>query len=192
MKVIGLTGGIGSGKSTLLSWFRDQGIPCFESDAVARNLLKGELKQKVSNLFGNTLYNIEGNLDRAVLAKKVFGNTKALTSLNKIVHPEVLKAFEDFKKDHHKSPFVINEAAILFETGIYKTCDLVILVKAPKNVRIQRIISRDGVKKEDVLNRMKHQWSDKKKEQFADYIIENISFEETLYQAANLMNMLND
>ena len=192
MKVIGLTGGIGSGKSTLLKWFQEQGVPCFESDAVGRKLLDTQLRKVVSDRFGSTLYDAHGHLDRAALAALVFNNATALDDLNKLVHPAVATAFEIFKKQHHLAPLVINEAAILFETGGYKKCDLTILVKAPMKERLQRIISRDGVTEEEVLARMKQQWSDEKKEQYADFVILNTDLEKTYEQAAKVLKKLKE
>src|SRR6056300_468032 len=192
MKVIGLTGGIGSGKSTLLKWFQERGVPCFESDAMGRKLLDTQLRKAVSDRFGSALYGSDGRLDRAALAALVFNDATALNDLNKLVHPAVATAFETFKKQHDKAPFVINEAAILFETGGYKKCDLTILVKAPMKERMQRIISRDGVTEEEVLARMKKQWSDEKKEQYADFVIRNTDLENTYEQAAKVLKKLRE
>lgn len=192
MKVIGLTGGIGSGKSTLLKWFQAQGVPCFESDVAGRVLLDSTLREEVSKRFGSSLYGSDGRLDRAALAALVFNDTTALDDLNKLVHPAVASAFKTFKKQHDKAPFVINEAAILFETGGYKKCDLTILVKAPMKERIQRIISRNGVSEEEVLARMKQQWSDEKKEQYADFVILNTDLEKTYEQAVNVLKKLRE
>ena len=192
MKVIGLTGGIGSGKSTLLKWFQDQGFPCFESDVVGRVLLDSDLREAVSNRFGSELYGTDGLLNRTALAALVFQETTALDELNKLVHPAVAAAFEDFKKQHDKASLVVKEAAILFETGGYKKCDSTILVKAPKEQRIQRIIARDGVTKEAVLSRMKHQWSDSKKERYADFVILNNNLKQAFKQAAEVLKKLKE
>ena len=190
MKVIGLTGGIGSGKSTLLNWFQEQGIPCFESDTVGKKLLETQLRDAVGTLFGGEIFDADGHLNRSALAAIVFQDATALAALNDLVHPAVAKAFEDFKKEHHNAPFVINEAAILFETGGYKKCDFVILVKAPKEKRIQRIKARDGFGEAEILARMKNQWSDQKKEPLADYVIENKTLEDTFAQASKLIKIL--
>ena len=189
MKVIGLTGGIGSGKSTLLNWFQMKGIPCFESDAVGRELLNSSLRDSVVLRFGADIY-FDGILDRKKMAKKVFGDKKALADLNKIVHPAVNEAFNNFKEKNQNAPFIINESAIIFETGKYKDFYKVILVISPKNVRINRIILRDNVNKENVLSRMKHQLSDSKKIKLADFIIENISLNEFYLQAAEILQKL--
>ena len=189
MKVIGLTGGIGSGKSTLLKWFQMKGVPCFESDAVGRELLNSSLRDSVILRFGEDIY-FDGILDRKKMAKKVFGDKKALSDLNKIVHPAVNEAFNNFIEKNQNAPFIINESAIIFETGKYKDFYKVILVISPKNVRINRIILRDNVNKENVLSRMKHQLSDSKKIKLADFIIENITLNEFYLQAAEILQKL--
>ena len=189
MKVIGLTGGIGSGKSTLLKWFQMKGVPCFESDAVGRELLNSSLRDSVIFIFGEDIY-FDGILDRKKMAKKVFGDKKALADLNKIVHPAVNEAFNNFIEKNQNAPFIINESAIIFETGKYKDFYKVILVISPKNVRINRIILRDNVNKENVLSRMKHQLSDSKKIKLADFIIENITLNEFYLQAAEILQKL--
>lgn len=189
MKVIGLTGGIGSGKSTLLNWFQIKGIPCFESDSVGRELLNSSLRNSVILRFGEDIY-FDGILDRKKMAKKVFGDKKALADLNKIVHPAVNEAFNNFIEKNQNAPFIINESAIIFETGKYKDFYKVILVISPKNVRINRIILRDNVNKENVLSRMKHQLSDSKKIKLADFIIENITLNEFYLQAAEILQKL--
>jgi dephospho-CoA kinase len=189
MKVIGLTGGIGSGKSTLLKWFQMKGVPCFESDAVGRELLNSSLRDSVILRFGEDIY-FDGILDRKKMAKKVFGDKKALADLNKIVHPAVNEAFNNFIEKNQNAPFIINESAIIFETGKYKDFYKVILVISPKNVRINRIILRDNVNKENVLSRMKHQLSDSKKIKLADFIIENITLNKFYLQAAEILQKL--
>jgi len=192
MKTVGLTGGIGSGKSTLMQWFQKQGVPCFESDAVGRKLLNTDLREAVSEAFGAELYLQTGSLDRKALAEKVFANPAALAKLNQIVHPAVAIAFENFKKQHANAPFVINEAAILFETGGYKNCDVVILVTTPKSDRIERIINRDGSTKAEVIKRMKNQWEDERKRKLADYVIENSTIKSAQKQAAQILEKLDD
>ena len=192
MKIVELTGGIGSGKSTLMQWFQKQGVPCFESDAVGRKLLDTDLREAVSEAFGAELYLQTGSLDRKALAEKVFANPAALAKLNQIVHPAVAIAFENFKKQHANAPFVINEAAILFETGGYKNCDVVILVTTPKSDRIERIINRDGSTKAEVIKRMKNQWEDERKRKLADYVIENSTIKSAQKQAAQILEKLDD
>ena len=181
MKIIGLTGGIGSGKSTLLKWIESKGIPCFQSDLVGKDLLEKNLKQQVADHFGNQLYE-SGQLDRKQLADRVFGNTMALKALNDIVHPAVANAFEKFKEEHQNKPLVVKESAILFETGIYKSCDFIILVCASLEERILRVMKRDEMSREAVMERMANQWDDSKKRILADFVIENNDLEFAMQQ----------
>lgn len=189
MKIIGLTGGIGSGKSTLLAWLRSNGIPCFESDIVGKQLLNGQLKQDVIDCFGPELYPNDV-LDTKKMAQLVFQDKEALEKLNNIVHPAVGKAFKDFIEKNKNAQIVVKEAAILFETGAYKSCDFVILVCAPLEKRISRVIQRDGVKRAEVLARMSKQWDDKKKSALADFVIENDSLELAIQQLEAILKKL--
>jgi len=189
MKIIGLTGGIGSGKSTLLAWFRSNGIPCFESDIVGKQLLNGQLKQDVIDYFGPELYPNDV-LDTKRMAQLVFQDKEALEKLNNIVHPAVGKAFKDFIEKNKNAQIVVKEAAILFETGAYKSCDFVILVCAPLEKRISRVIQRDGVKRAEVLARMSKQWDDNKKSALADFVIENDSLELAIEQLEAILKKL--
>lgn len=189
MKIIGLTGGIGSGKSTLLAWLRSNGIPCFESDIVGKQLLNGQLKQDVIDCFGPELYPNDV-LDTKKMAQLVFQDKEALEKLNYLVHPAVGKAFKDFIEKNKNAQIVVKEAAILFETGAYKSCDFVILVCAPLEKRISRVIQRDGVKRAEVLARMSKQWDDKKKSALADFVIENDSLELAIQQLEAILKKL--
>ena len=189
MKIIGLTGGIGSGKSTLLAWFRSNGIPCFESDIVGKQLLNGQLKQDVIDYFGPELYPNDV-LDTKRMAQLVFQDKEALEKLNNLVHPAVGKAFKDFVEKNKNAQIIVKEAAILFETGAYKSCDFVILVCAPLEKRISRVIQRDGVKRAEVLARMSKQWDDKKKSALADFVIENDSLELAIEQLEAILKKL--
>ena len=192
MIIIGLTGGIGSGKSTILSYFREHGYPCFESDEVGKKLLEVELKETVLKLFGEEVYNAKGILDRKAISKKVFSNSKLLEALNDVVHPAVNETFEKFKKKHQDSPVIVKEAAILIESGSYKSCDIIVLVKAPLDERIKRIVTRDSVNVSEVVARINNQWEDKKKEKYADYVIENISLDKTFEKIKILIEKLNN
>lgn len=189
MKIIGLTGGIGSGKSTLLAWLRSNGIPCFESDIVGKQLLNGQLKQDVIDCFGPELYPNDV-LDTKKMAQLVFQDKEALEKLNYLVHPAVGKAFKDFIEKNKNAQIVVKEAAILFETGAYKSCDFVILVCAPLEKRISRVIQRDGVKRAEVLARMSKQWDDNKKSALADFVIENDSLELAIQQLEAILKKL--
>ncbi|MDO7541294.1 MAG: dephospho-CoA kinase [Flavobacteriaceae bacterium] len=190
-KIVGLTGGIGSGKSTAAAYFSELGIPCYISDDRAKELMTSSItiQQAIINEFGAESY-INGNLNRPFLASIVFKDTVLLATLNAIVHPAVASDFRSWLLEQN-SIYVIKEAAILFENGGAKLCDQVILVTAPKEIRVQRVIDRDKCTKEDVLERMSKQWSDAKKKPLADYIIENIEWKETSRQIEVLHQKLN-
>lgn len=190
-KIVGLTGGIGSGKSTAAAYFSELGIPCYIADDRAKELMTSSItiQQAIINEFGAESY-INGNLNRPFLASIVFKDTVLLATLNAIVHPAVASDFRFWLLEQN-SIYVIKEAAILFENGGAKLCDQVILVTAPKEIRVQRVIDRDKCTKEDVLERMSKQWSDAKKKPLADYIIENIEWKETSRQIEVLHQKLN-
>lgn len=172
MKSLGLTGGIGSGKSSLIAVFEAENIPVFQADKVAKNLLNTSLKSSIEKHFGIALYKM-GKLDRKALAAIVFEDKQKLELLNKLVHPQVAMAFEQFKAAHLDAPMVVKEAAILFETGGAKKCDYTILITAPEKERIKRVMLRDGIEIKAVKTRLAHQWSDEKKIPLADFVIEN-------------------
>mgnify|MGYP006096470293 CR=1 FL=1 len=190
-KIVGLAGGIGSGKSKAAAYFSELGIPCYIADDRAKELMTSSMtiQQAIINEFGAESY-INGNLNRPFLASIVFKDTVLLATLNAIVHPAVASDFRSWLLEQN-SIYVIKEAAILFENGGAKLCDQVILVTAPKEIRVQRVIDRDKCTKEDVLERMSKQWSDAKKKPLADYIIENIEWKETSKQIEVLHQKLN-
>ena len=190
-KIVGLTGGIGSGKSKAAAYFSELGIPCYIADDRAKELMTSSMtiQQAIINKFGAESY-INGNLNRPFLASIVFKDTVLLATLNAIVHPAIASDFRSWLLEQN-SIYVIKEAAILFENGGAKLCDQVILVTAPKEIRVQRVIDRDKCTKEDVLERMSKQWSDAKKKPLADYIIENIEWKETSKQIEVLHQKLN-
>lgn len=173
MKKVGLTGGMGSGKTTVAKMFEELGIPVYNSDLEARRIMNenSEVKKAVKALFGDNAYEND-QLNRAFIAKKVFGNSAILEELNKIVHPAVRKDFSDWAAGQ-SAPYVIQEAAILFENGGYNNFDHMILVTAPKKTRIIRIKQRDQLSEKDILERMKHQWPEKRKKALADFVIHN-------------------
>src|SRR5690606_26389937 len=175
MKIIGLTGGIGSGKSTVAKWFEEKKIPVYNSDLEARRLMNesAEIRRRLIERFGEEIYQPSG-LNRARLARLVFQNPAELKALNEIVHPIV---FDDFriwiKKQNAK--FVVKEAAILFESGSYQDCDGVISVVADEKTRIERVMQRDQISKEQVLERIKNQWTDAQKVELSDWVLYNNS-----------------
>mgnify|MGYP001206005924 FL=1 len=180
MKIIGLTGGIGSGKSKILSVFSTYGIPCYESDRRAKWLMQkdAELKSKIKSFFGDQIYEND-QFNHRKLAKLVFANKGKLEALNSLVHPRVKMDFKSFVSQQD-TPYIIKEAAILFETGGEKDCDATILVTAPEKLRLQRVLNREKISSMDIKARINNQWSDSRKIPMADYIINNIDWDKTL------------
>lgn len=191
MKIIGLTGGIGSGKTTVARMFEELGVPVYYADDEAKKLndTSETIKTGLTNLLGNELYK-EGKLDRKKLAEIIFSDKKILEKVNQIIHPEVASHFKEWVS-RQKSPYVLKEAAILFESGSYQFCDAVILVTAPEEERILRVMQRDNVTREQVMARMRNQWPEEQKKALADYIIENLHQTETLIKVKNLHILLN-
>ena len=179
MKVVGLTGGIGSGKSTVARMFEEMGVAVYIADDEAKNLMNEDkvLKNQIIQLLGVDAYS-DGVLNRAYIANIVFNNRQKLQELNAIVHPAVARHFETWK-NQQEGQYVIKEAAILFENGGYKLCDQTILVLAPLEIRIQRVLKRDQITREQILSRAKNQWDDSQKIPLADYVINNVNLEET-------------
>ena len=177
-----MTGGIGSGKSTVARKFNELGVPVYIADDRAKSLMvkNPEIIKGIVKIFGDEAY-LDGQLNRTFIAGQVFSDKSLLQKLNNIVHPAVEKDFQSWILEESKSSarYVIKEAAILFENGGYKKCDYTILVTAPKEERIQRVIERDHTNRQAVLDRIKNQWSDSKKVLLADFIIRNKDLEET-------------
>lgn len=185
MILVGITGGIGSGKTTVANmFFKEYGIPVYIADDEAKKLMHGEaIRKEIKALFGPESYDEEGNLNRKFLADRVFNNKELLEQLNAIVHPRVESHFKEWVLQQ-TSPYILYEAAILFETGRYKELDYTILVTAPEKTRIARVMKRDGVTEEQVKARMKNQWSDNKKKKLSNWIIYNENIAKTARQVA--------
>ena len=177
MKVLGITGGMGSGKSTIAKFFEEWGVPVYEADLQARILSDSdpEIVRKVSALLGEESYGPQG-MDRAYVASRVFNDQSLLKALNRIIHPVVGQHFESWLAAQ-TAPYCLKEAAILFETGGHAACDWTLLITAPVEVRIARIMDRDNLSRPDILARLDKQWPDDRKLALADFHIENIDLE---------------
>jgi dephospho-CoA kinase len=174
MVKVGITGGIGSGKSTACKVFRTMGIPVFEADHTARQLMNSntEIRKQLIQLFGAAVYLPNQTLDRKYLAGIVFNNPSLLAQLNEIVHPVVRSVFDEWCMNQ-QSPYILHEAAILFESGFYKLMDLSITVATNEDERIQRVMKRDGTTFELVKQRIQNQWTDQQRMNLADFVIGN-------------------
>ena len=177
MFIVGLTGGIGSGKSTIAGFFRELGVPVYDSDAEAKALMVSseELREGIIQAFGKESY--EGqSLNKNWLSEQVFGNDEALEKLNSLVHPAVRKHFLQWA-EAQDYPFVIQETALIFENQAQDKYDFTLLVYAPEETRIQRVMSRSGWSREKIAARISAQLSDEQKKELADQLLENLDLE---------------
>ncbi len=173
-KNIGITGGIGTGKSYVSKIFKALGIPFYDADQQAKSIMVSNEKLilLLKDAFGPQVYLEDGTLNRKWLSSEVFNNENKLKLLNSIVHPIVIEAGKDWA-NRQMAPYTLKEAALLFESGSYSLLDATILVKAPLDVRIDRVMKRDNIKREEVLKRIANQMPEEEKEKLADYIIIN-------------------
>lgn len=174
MKKIGITGGIGSGKSTICRIFEVLRIPVYYADLEAKRLMQHDhlLKTAIREHFGHEVYDSDGNLNRIFLAKIVFGDKEKLTLLNLLVHPVTIRDAELWA-EKQDAPYVIKEAALMFESEAFHYVDKVIGISAPVPLRIKRTMNRDGVERGEVIRRMKNQIDEGTKMKMCDYIIYN-------------------
>jgi dephospho-CoA kinase len=171
---VGLTGGIGAGKSLVAFVFRQLGIEVYHADQEAKKIF---LEQSViSNListFGKVILDGQGSVDRRKMAGIVFNNPVKLNELNDIIHPLVKSDFDLWCQDKQLLHYVIMEAAILFESGFNQYVDKTIVVTAPKETCIERVMARDNISYDDVISRMNNQWESTLRESHADYTLRN-------------------
>ncbi len=179
MKVVGLTGGIGSGKSTIARMFQNLGVSIYVADDEAKKLMNTDesIKRRIIELLGNDSY-VDDQLNRTFIATIVYNDKTKLDQLNAIVHPAVAHHF-DVWKNKQKGDYVIKEVAILFENDGQKQCDFTILVTAPLEDRIERVLIRDQTTRDQIYSRINNQWDDTQKIPLADFVIHNIDLEET-------------
>jgi dephospho-CoA kinase len=170
---LGVTGGIGSGKTSVCRVFNVLGIPVFSADLEARNIMENDkgIEQRINSIAGKNLY-INGNLDRRQLAALIFSNQTLLEKVNSLIHPVVLGQFKKWVKVQ-SAPYVIMEAAILFESGASKLVNRIATVVAPMEERVDRVIHRNDLSREQVMERMKNQMDDETRIRLSDYIIRN-------------------
>ncbi|NDV44053.1 dephospho-CoA kinase [Flagellimonas sediminis] len=179
MMVVGLTGGIGSGKSTVSKMFGNLGVPVYDSDHEAKILMvtSPKIRYGLKKIFGEDAYHGE-DLNRKFIASKVFKDKELLQQLNAIVHPVVRGHFLEWTSQQ-AAPYVIQETALIFENKAQDKYDFIILVTAPEDIRAKRVIERDGVDIEAVMDRMENQMQDRQKIPLAHFCIENINLKTT-------------
>lgn len=173
---IGITGGIGSGKSVICRIFRAIGVPVYDADERARELMLTDrvLIDQIKQEFGKQAYFDDGRINRKLISDSVFGKPDRLNALNRLVHPRVREDYYQWLKRHQQEPYVIREAALIFEAGVWDGLDKVLVVSAPEELRIERVLSRDTHRtREDVERIMKSQMPESEKLRRADFIIYN-------------------
>ena len=187
---IGITGGIGAGKSTICTIFEQIGVPIYDADSRAKWLMQNEpeLKKEIKNSFGWDVFTRKEELNREYLAKVVFNNQEKLELLNSLVHPAVKQDYEQWTIQHREKPYSLKEAALLFESNSYKNLHKVIVITCPIEMRIERIMKRDHVKKEDVLKRIQNQSTDKQRLEKADFVIFNDGRRSLIEQTLKIHN----
>lgn len=175
MLKIGITGNIGGGKTTVSKIFEIFGIPVFYADDAAKKVMTtdAELIADLKKAFGEEAYFEDGSLNRKYIAGIVFNDEKKLAKLNSLVHPAVFRAFYTWAAQIQEVPYVVKEAALLFESDSYKMCDKSIMVAAPLELRIKRVMQRDGLSREEILSRNARQLSEEEKIKLADFVIRN-------------------
>ena len=194
MLKVGITGGIGSGKSTVCRLFERFGVPVYYADDRAKWLMNHQegLKEKLKESFGAATYKEDGLLDRAYLAGIVFKDNTKLEALNRIVHPAVFEDGQEWEIEQEKSGavYTLKEAALLFETGSYLNLDRIIVVTAPEEARIKRVMERDSMTEEEVRARINKQMPQEEKEKRANHIITNIAWKTLNIQISEVHEQL--
>ncbi len=187
MLTIGITGGIGSGKTTICRIFEVLEIPVFYADTAAREVMEKDplLRAQVISLLGEEAYP-GGVIDRKAIAQKVFGDGEKLAALNALVHPATARAWEDFQQKHHTAPYLIKEAAILFESGAHRTVDKTVCITAPESLRLSRAMARDSSSEEAIRSRMARQMPESEKLRLCDFVVVNDDVEAALPQVLAL------
>lgn len=188
--IVGLTGGIGSGKSTIAHFFRQLGVPIYDSDQEAKNLMvdSESVKGAIIELFGQDAY-IGKKLNKTFISRIVFEQREMLNRLNNIVHPAVRTHFLEWV-ENQDFPYVIQETALIFENNAHGNYDRVLLVTAPEDQRIQRVAIRDGLAEDQIRARISNQLPDSKKIELSDYVVENLDLGTTADKVKKIHNKL--
>ncbi len=191
MLKIGLTGGIGSGKTYVTAIFKELGIAVYNADTEAKRIMETDpvVGRLIQRLLGTEAFK-DGKLNRKVISEIVFSDKKKLEKLNSIVHPVVRQDFQKWTLDYAEQPYVIKEAAILFESGAAEAMDYTVFIKADIDTRIERVVERDHVPAAMVRKRINNQMDDREKEKLADFVINNETGSMILPQIVDLHNKL--
>ncbi len=175
MLKIGLTGGIGSGKSVVGKIFQLLDIPVYIADIEAKKIMISNktVQQQLIAAFGKKVYSSKNTINKTYLSSVIFNCPEALEQINAIVHPAVRSDFQQWCLLQKNAPYIIQESAILFDTGIYRQFDKTITVTANEKLRIQRVVQRDNITEKQVAERIKNQLSEEQRINKADFIIYN-------------------
>ncbi len=189
---IGITGGIGSGKTTVCKIFEAFGIPVYYADDRAKSLMVNDiaLVEGVKKLFGSEAYQTDGTLNRSFIANIVFNDKSKLAELNALVHPAVHRDGQAWYEAQQDVPYVLNDAALMVESGGYKRMDKLITVTAPKEIRIYRVVSRDDTTRKEVLSRMSKQLPEADKVKLADFVVKNDGSQSLIRQVFEINKLL--
>jgi dephospho-CoA kinase len=189
--IIALTGGIGSGKTTIAKLFETMGCLLYNSDEKAKDLYhQTEIKKRVIQLLGSEAYSANGSLNTTYIAEVIFKDKTVLESLNAIIHPALEKDFKIYVNQQHPDSIIIKESALIFETDSYKKFKTIILVTAPLEQKIKRVMQRNKMPRENVVKRMSAQWPDEQKITLANYIISNNDTEAVIPQVISVLKKI--
>lgn len=190
MIIVGLTGGIGAGKSFVANKFNEKGIPIYNSDIRAKELMQtnSKIKTELISKFGTNVY-VNNSLNRKLLADSIFTDKSLIAWINNLVHPIVKLDFDEWVKNQ-KALIVFKEAAILIESGAYKQCDKIIVVTAPKEIKVKRIMLRDNLTLKQINDRITNQISDIERLKYADFTIINDGIKVVSIQVDKIYNKL--
>lgn len=189
-KIIGLTGGIGSGKTTIANYLASLGIPVYIADDAGKKVMQTqEIIEAIKEAFGTAIFD-KNKLNRSKLAEIVFDNPEQLKALNAIVHPAVRNDYNDWLYQHRKEPLVVYESAILFESGRYKDFDYILTVTAPLETRIERVLKREKISRDQVLSRINSQWTDEQRILKSDFVVDNIDIVKTKLKIDKILKIL--
>ena len=187
MLKIGVTGGIGSGKSVVCEVFKILGVPVYNADENAKQIIDSDpqIINSLTKKYGQDIY-FDGKLDRKKLSAIIFNDKEELNFVNETVHPRVFAHFREWLEINKKEKYIIKEAALLFESGSFKDLDKIILVHSSEEIRIKRVMKRDNIKETDVKKIISNQMPENDKQQKADYIINNNDHDLIIPQVLNL------